>query len=367
MEAFSLQGGSLVAFSVKETVELEIQDVAFGGAGVARHGGKVFFVPFTAPGDRVRARVIREKKKFAEAELAELIEPSPHRVTPPCIYFGRCGGCAYQHISYEQQLALKQAQVEQTLRRVGRLESVPMEPIVGSSRTYGFRNRIRVHVQGGQAGFFAHGSHELIPIARCEIAQPAVNAALHDLRRSVARDGDYTLTSNQRGPFFEQTNDEVAAALVSLVESWLPARQQLLVDAYCGAGFFAHRLSERFEHVVGIEENEHAIAHARRHANANESYLAGDVALLLGDVLSGHDSKGTTAILDPPATGLSPRVVDALLAMPPGLLIYVSCDPATLARDLSALTKHFRLEAVRPLDMFPQTSEVEVAARLRLV
>src|SRR5687767_13920931 len=109
-----------------ELVELEIHDVAFGGAGVARHEGKVLFVPCAAPGEPIRARVVRSRKKFIEAELVEILQPAPERVEPPCLYFGRCGGCAYQHLNYETQLKLKQAQVEQTLRRVGRLAEVPM-------------------------------------------------------------------------------------------------------------------------------------------------------------------------------------------------------------------------------------------------
>ena len=350
---------------MNEILELEIHDVAFGGAGVARHEGKVYFIPFTAPGDRIRARVKKAKKKFAEAELVDVLTPSPNRVEPPCPYFGRCGGCAYQHLSYDRQLALKQSQVEQTLRRVGRLESVPMQPIIPSPRTYGFRNRIRVHMEGGQAGFFAHGSHALVPIERCAIAQDEVNDALRGLRRSTVQDGDYTLVARERGQFFEQTNDDVAAELLKLVESWIPPGQRVLIDAYCGAGFFAHRLAERFEQVIGIEENEHAVAHARRHSGENERYISGDVAALLGDVLFGHDPERTTVILDPPAAGLSPRVVDILQARPPTDIIYVSCDHATLARDLAALSKRLRIEAVQPLDMFPQTAEVEVAVRLK--
>lgn len=351
---------------MKEVVELEIVDLAFGGAGVARHEGKVYFVPFTAPGDRVRAQVRRAKKSFVEADLVEVLQPSADRVEPRCPYFGRCGGCAYQHLAYERQLEAKQRQVEQTLRRVGRLAAVPMEPIVPSPKQYHFRNRIRVHVQNGQAGFYAHRSHQLVPIAQCPISEPAVNEALHDLRRRAVRDGDYTVIGKDRGAFFEQTNDGVAAELVSLVESWLWAGQKTLVDAYCGAGFFAHRLASRFTEAVGIEENEHAVAHARRQAGENERYLAGDVAVLLGDVLTGADLAKTTLVLDPPAAGLAPRVVEMILVNPPAQLIYVSCDPATLARDLGLLTKRYELEVVRPLDMFPQTAEVEVAARLRV-
>ncbi len=350
-----------------QEIQLEISDVAFGGAGVARLDGKVYFVPFTAPGDTVRARVKRDKKKFAEATLLEVLTPSSNRVKAPCAYFGKCGGCAYQHLTYPEQLALKHRQVEQTLRRVGRLTEVPMRPIVPSPRQYAFRNRIRVHVIDGRAGFFAHASHDLVQIGRCEIAQPAVNEALHDLRRRVTVDGDYTLVARDRSEFFEQTNDEVAAELLALAEKSITPGQSLLIDAYCGGGFFAHHLAPHFKSVIGIEENEHAVAYAQRRAGENERYLAGDVAALLGEALSASDPQRTCVVLDPPATGLAPRVVEFLQGTAPAEILYVSCNPATMARDLAELSRTHRLESVTPLDMFPQTAEIEVLAVLRRI
>jgi 23S rRNA (uracil1939-C5)-methyltransferase len=348
-----------------DTVELEITDVAFGGAGVARHEGKVCFVPFTAPGDRVRARLLRDRGKFANGEVVEILTPSPDRVAPRCPYFMRCGGCAYQHIAYERQLALKQQQVAQTLRRVGRLADVPMHPIVPSPVHYEYRNRIRVHVESGRAGFFAHGSHELIPIERCAISQARVNDELASLRKRALADGDYTLVAGDRGEFFEQTNDAVAAELLALVGRTIRRSQQRLIDAYCGAGFFAHALAPHFEEVVGIEENEYAVAQARRRAGPNERHIAGDVGAHLGDLLATGDPARTSVILDPPATGIPPRVLDLLIAAAPSEILHVSCNPATLARDLAILTGRFRLVSVTPLDMFPQTAEIEVLAVLQ--
>ena len=265
---------------------LHITDIAFGGNGVARLDGKVFFVPFTAPGDVVRARIIRDKKKFAETQLLEILTPSPHRVAPPCAYFGKCGGCSYQHIAYEQQLEIKHRQVEQTLRRVGKFDNVPMRPIVPSPAPYHFRNRIRVHIENGIAGFYAHGSHALVPITHCEIAQPAVNEALHAIRQRPLHDGDYTLTGGTTGTYFSQTNDMVAAELLALVQREAKADHTHLIDAYCGAGFFAHALAPNYPQVTGIEENEHATTHARRVALENETYLTGDVANHLGTALA---------------------------------------------------------------------------------
>ena len=343
---------------------LTIQDVAFGGSGVGRHEGKVVFVPFTVPGEEVSVRVLRQKKNFAEAQLIGVDVPSPDRVEPPCPYFGRCGGCAYQHIAYPRQLTLKQAQVEQTLRRVGRLAEVPMRPIVAAPNQYGYRNRIRVHVAGGDRGFFAQGSNVIVDVEQCAIAAPTVNKALHALRNSPIRDGDYSLRAQGGGPFFEQTNPEVTVELLAVVRDSVARGQALLVDAYCGAGLFAKHLADLFEQVVGIEENANAIEHARRKTAPHERYVHGDVAANLGDILAAHDSARTTVILDPPTTGIEARVSDLLLATPPAEILYISCNPGTLARDLAVLCRSYTLESVTPLDMFPQTAEVEVVARL---
>ncbi len=345
-------------------IQLQIQDVAFGGKGVARHDGKVVFVPFVIPGETVTATIVREKKKFAEAELHAVVEPSPDRVEPECPYFTRCGGCSYQHIAYDRQLALKSAQVEQTLRRVGRLTEVPMRPIVGSPKPYGYRNRIRVHVADGIVGFFASDAHALIDIEQCPIAAPVVNEALRRLRRSAVRDGDYSLRAPGGGPFFEQTNPEVTGKLVALVQESVRRGQQLLVDAYCGGGLFARDLAPLFEKVIGIEENVEAVNAARHHARENESYIAGDVVDCLAEILSTHDAARTTLLLDPPATGLAPRVLDLVTAGAPAEILYVSCNPATLARDLASLSRDYTLAAVTPIDMFPQTAEIEVVAHL---
>lgn len=344
-------------------LELTIHDVAFGGAGVARHDGQVVFVPFTAPGEKVRARVIRMKKSFVEAELVSVESASPDRVEPRCPYFTRCGGCAYQHLTYTQQLAIKQQQVEQTLRRVGRMASVPMRPIVPAPKDYGYRNRIRVHVAGGVAGFFAHGAHTIVDVAECVIAAPVVNAALRELRKSAVPDGDYSLRAPGGGPFFEQTNPEATQQLLALVRSEIQPGPTALVDAYCGAGLFSKHLADSFEEVIGIEENASAIDHARRHATAKERYVHADVAEVLGEILATRPAEQTTVLLDPPAIGLAHRVVDLLVAARPAELLYVSCNPATLARDLARLSPTFAVQSVTPLDMFPQTAGIEVVVR----
>jgi 23S rRNA (uracil1939-C5)-methyltransferase len=349
---------------MQHEVNLVIDDIAFGGKGVGRAAGKAVFVPFTIEGECVRVHVVREKKSFAEAELVRVTEASPHRVTPPCPYFGRCGGCSYQHMHYEHQLHWKSRQVRQALQRIGKFPEPPLRPIVPSPQDYEYRNRITVHVENGIVGFFRHDAHRLIDIERCPISLPEVNDELAALRARHPRDGHYTLRA-QGGPrVFSQTNDAVATHLADTIAGLISPNESLLIDAYCGAGFFAKRLLSKFPRVVGLDWDIHAIAAAQANATEAEVYIAGDLALHLGEQLQQADPKTTTIIVDPPATGLAAEVREILRRNPPGTLLYVSCNPPTLARDLADLGPNFTLESVTSFDMFPQTAEIEVLAHL---
>jgi 23S rRNA (uracil1939-C5)-methyltransferase len=346
------------------TRELKIEDVAFGGKGVARDEGKAVFIPFTIDGERVSANIVREKKQFAEAELVDVRESSLHRVKPECPYFGRCGGCSYQHIDYEHQLTLKFRQVRDVLRHIGKLADVPMRPIIPSPFSYRYRNRITVHAQEGVVGFFRRESHRLIDIEACPIARPEVNDALVDLRSRRVEDGHYTLRAEPGPRVFSQANDAVADALRNLIARLIPSGQELLVDAYCGAGFFTKTLLEKFERIIGIDWDKFAIEAARENATVKETYLAGDVEEQLQRVLKTSPPAKTTVIVDPPATGLAENARRVIVDLAPATLIYVSCNPATLARDLKEMQERLTIESVTPLDMFPQTAEIEVVTHL---
>jgi len=343
-------------------MQLTVHDMAFGGKGVGRADGMVVFVPFTIPGETVEVAVTRKKKNYAEAKLVLVETPSPDRVDPPCPYFGECGGCAYQHIAYPAQLKIKEKQVADTLRRVGKKAEVPMRPIIPSPKPYEYRNRIRVHVTGNRVGFYNLGNR-VMDIERCLIAAPEVNQRLRELRGKAMPEGDYTL-SRRDSRFFEQTNSEVARAMLEAVGSLVTPGGRL-VDAYCGAGFFAQALREKYDEVIGVEANEFAVQHARKTAQSHERYIAGDVAVVLGDLLAERSGDETTLLMDPPSAGVTPRVIDMILAHNPREVVYVSCNPGTLARDLAALGGAYRLESVTPLDMFPQTAEIEVIAHLK--
>jgi tRNA/tmRNA/rRNA uracil-C5-methylase (TrmA/RlmC/RlmD family) len=362
---------------------LKIENIAFGGKGVARENGKAIFVPFTIEGETVSAEIVREKKNFAEANLIEIQEPSANRVDPECRYFGRCGGCSYQHIDYQHQLAVKSRQVHDVLQRIGNLTNIPMRPIIPSPLAYSYRNRITVHAEHGVIGFFRRESHHLIDIECCPISADDVNRALAELRARRPSDGHYTLRASSNQRVFSQTNDAVANALRDLISTMIPDNQELLIDAYCGAGFFAKTLLDKFERVIGIDWDRFAIQEAQGTATAKETYIAGDIEHELiavaaplrrgatrgpsNSIADTFESEKITLIVDPPATGLSANVRSAIADLEPGTLIYVSCNPATLARDLAELQQNFRIESVTPLDMFPQTADIEVAVNMSVI
>jgi 23S rRNA (uracil1939-C5)-methyltransferase len=341
-------------------VDLRIEDIAFGGKGVGRENGKAVFVPLTIDGESVAAEIVREKKQFAEAELVDLRERSNYRVEPACPYFGRCGGCAYQHIDYEHQLAIKWRQVRDALRRIGKLTDVSIRPIVPSPLPYSYRNRITVHAQDDVIGFFRRDSHQLIDIERCPIAMDEVNRNLAELRAHKPPEGHYTLRAGSGPRVFSQTNDAVASALRDLIVGMVPANQKLLIDAYCGAGFFAKALLDKFERITGIDWDKFAIEAAKENATGKETYIPGDVE----EELRRISGKPDVLIADPPATGLTLNVRQAIVDLAPKTLVYVSCNPPTLARDLAELQHRFKIESVTPLDMFPQTAEIEAVAHL---
>ena len=348
---------------------LRIDDIAFGGRGVGRlEDGRAAFVPFVIAGETVQVEILRERRNYVEARLLSVDAPSPHRVAAPCPYFGRWGGCSYQHIDAAEQLRIKRRQVEQAVRRIGRCDSVSIEPVIPSPKAYDYRNRITVHFDDHGIGFFGAGGREIVEIVRCPIAEPEVNAALSRLRAEPQlRSGHRTLRVHTARRTFQQTNDGAAAELLRLVAALTGAGGGRLLDAYCGAGFFLKHLSGRFEEAVGLEWDQRAVAEAQRAAAPNERYVCGDVAQHLERELAAGDPGRTMLICDPPAEGLSDEVRRILRANPPAAIIYVSCDPTTLARDLAALGPAYTPMSIQPLDMFPQTAEIEVVAFLRAI
>jgi 23S rRNA (uracil1939-C5)-methyltransferase len=379
--------------------EAEVERLAAGGEGVAHApDGRVVFVAGTAPGDRVRVRVVEEHKSWLRGEVAALLAPGPGRVAPRCALFGRCGGCAWQHLDYGAQLAAKREILRDALVRIGGLE-LPGEIEVVPSPPYAYRGRARVGVARGVVGFRRLRSHALEPAAACPVLVPALESALAALAAAPpARDGEIELCAGDDGRVrawgpggllhgeaelaidagpvrlrvspgvFFQGNAALRGALLAAVLE-AAGRGRRALDLCAGAGFFSFALAERFAEVLAVESSPPAVRDLRRNLAASglrnvaphcaplESFLASAQA---------REFAPDAIVVDPPRVGLGAALARQLAAAAGGArLVYVSCAPDTLARDLAVLAAEgFRICAVRGFDLFPQTPHVEALALL---
>lgn len=366
-------------------IELTITDIAFGGEGVGRLDDFVVFVPFVLPGETVEVELIDVKRRYGRAQLIRVIRPSPDRVDPPCRYFGRCGGCQYQHIPYAEQLRIKHRQVEELFRRVGDAPEAVIDPLIPCPSPFGYRNRIMIRSQwdkfkkGLNIGFIRADSRLVEDIEECLIAEPALNQEIARVRAHPPPRGGLKVVLRvapegwevPRDSFF-QNNFHLLPKLVETVRRCLQeGGTRHLVDLYCGVGFFGIELADLVESFTGIESDVQAIRAARQNAAArgrtNGTFIAATAEEALPGVLRQWKAAETTVILDPPRRGLSPGILNLLRELRPARIIYVSCHPATLARDLNVLCGEavFKMDRITPLDMFPQTQHVECVAQLR--
>jgi tRNA/tmRNA/rRNA uracil-C5-methylase (TrmA/RlmC/RlmD family) len=369
-----------------QTVRLTIDDIAFGGEGVGRLNDFVVFVPFVALGETAEAELIEVKKRFGRARLLKVLEPSPDRVAPACRYFGECGGCQYQHIAYPAQLRIKHKQACDLLQRIGGIDPALVDPVVPCPEPYGYRNRIMIRSQwdkfkqGLNIGFLRADNRLVVDIEECKIAEPALNEQIRLVRLEPPPKGGIKVVLRvaaeswevPRDAFF-QNNFHLLPKLVETVGARLrDSGSRFLIDAYCGVGFFSIELGGLVEEFAGVEVDTTAILAARRnaqtHGRSNGQFLAGRAEELLPRMLGRFDAQCTTVILDPPRTGCPPEMLQALREAGPRQVLYVSCHPATLARDLNVLRAGnvFEVTKIVPLDMFPQTQHTECVADVRL-
>jgi tRNA/tmRNA/rRNA uracil-C5-methylase (TrmA/RlmC/RlmD family) len=371
--------------SVGGRLSVVIEDIAFGGEGVARADDFVIFVPFVVAGESVEVEITEVKKTFARAKPLKVLKPAPERVTPPCRYFGDCGGCQYQHIDYPAQLRLKHKQITDVFQRIGGFSGATIEPVIPCPQPYGYRNRIMIRSQwdkvkqGLNIGFIRHDNRLVVDIEECRIAEPALNEEIRRVRANPPPKGGLKVVLRvapdgwdvPRDSFF-QNNFFLLPKLVETVRERIRdggARQ--LLDAYCGVGFFSIELADLMETFVGVEIDPMAVQAARRNAvnrnRRNGEFLAADFTEFLPTWLKRFSQETTAVIIDPPRVGCSPSSLGLLRQARPAQIIYVSCHPATLARDLNVLCADGVYELVRvvPLDMFPQTQHIECVADLR--
>jgi 23S rRNA (uracil1939-C5)-methyltransferase len=376
-----------MALKVGDKLTLTIDDIAFGGEGVGRVDEFVVFVPFVIVGETVEAEVTEVKKSFARARLGRVIHASPERVEPACAHFGRCGGCQYQHVNYEAQLRVKHKQVADLFERIGGFNPAKVAPVVPCPQPYGYRNRIMIRSQWNKPeqrlniGFVRWDCGLVEDVFECKIAEPALNEQIRHVRAHPPPKGGLkvVLRITPEGwdvppDSFFQNNFFLLPKLVEIVHQVLrSAGTRHLVDLYCGVGFFGIELADAVQTFVGVEYDVQAIKAARKNAVArsvtNGEFIGGKVEEVLPNLLARLSPEATAVLLDPPRKGMARANVEFLRELRPARLIYVSCHPATMARDLNVLCAGgvFDLVRVTPLDMFPQTQHVECVADVRRI
>tara|TARA_Y100000588_G_C14218586_1_gene909961 strand:- start:803 stop:1975 length:1173 start_codon:yes stop_codon:yes gene_type:complete len=370
--------------SVGDQINLTIDDMAFGGEGVGRVDGFVVFVPFVITGETVRVEITERKKDFARGVPLEIRQASADRVEPRCEHFGHCGGCQYQHIDYAAQPGIKLAQVRNLFERLGGFSGDLADELIPCPEPFNYRNRIMVRrqwnklTQRASYGFLRWDNRLVVDVERCEIAEEALNEQLtamradpppRNMQKVVLRmmPDDWEM---HRDSFF-QNNFHLLPELVNSVRERLSdAGTKYLVDAYCGIGFFSLSLADLVEGFVGIDIDKQCIEPARRNLAArgitNGEFIKGKTEEHMDALLERFPAEETTIILDPPRKGCRKEGLEMLVNARPAQVIYVSCHPATLARDLKWLGENgYELKGVTPLDMFPQTQHVECVADLR--
>jgi len=456
-----------------QVLDLKIEKLIFGGRGLSRVDGFTVFVDRTVPGDEVQARVFRKKKNHAEARVLSLIAPSPFREVPPCRYSGFCGGCPWQFLDYEKQLAFKREQVVESLEHIGQLEGIPVHPVIPSEQRFQYRNKMEFSFSDRRwllpeelskkevSKDFALGLHvrgsfdKVLDVDTCLIQPELGNSILGAVREHVRETGipPYGLkshkgfwrflmlrhsasndtwmvnivTSEEQRPWTEplarllseryenitsivnnvntrrasiaigeqerllagepfirdkigdfefeisansffQTNTAGAERLYDVVKAYAALTgKETVLDLYSGTGTIPIFLSREARKIVGIEILETAVEDARRNCERNQ---VDNCQFLWGDIQAGleHVKERTDVmVIDPPRAGMHPDVVKEVCSHRPGRIVYVSCNPATLARDLALLKAYYHIAEVQPVDMFPHTYHIECVARLELI
>lgn len=361
---------------------LEIIDFDHLGRGIAKLDGKVIFIPNTIPGEIISFHIVKEHKTFLLGEVSSFIKKSGERVENLCPHYPDCGGCQLLHLPYKDQLLYKEKKVENIFQKTG-LGEVKIAPIVFSEKQFNYRNKATFHIENKKIGFFQEKTNTVIPIEKCLLLDPVINAKLKDIPltrhevsiRSNGNDIVYNDTDEllyvignlkfhvSLASFF-QVNSVVTPLLYEKVLAYLePNRNDTVIDLYCGTGTIGIFVSSHVKKVIGIEINKQAIKNAKRNKETNGinniDFLCGDAATMTKKLTCAN-----AVIVDPPRSGLDHATVNILLDLAPERIIYVSCEPMTLARDLKYLAEKYDIIEITPFDMFPNTYHVECVVKL---
>ncbi len=359
-----------------------------GGAGIGRHNGLVVFVDYSAPGDTLLVEITEKKKNFSSAKIIKILDPSPSRVKPPCPYFEKCGGCSWQHLSRKEQLYQKQILVEDSLRGLSKTHEFSISPIIPSPQEYHYRNRIQVTAVDGTWNFRRRHSHDFISIQDCLLVEEPLRTALrapppqtsqatrYDLRLTEDLKTVITPLDNQVELVgFSQVNRFQNTQLIDeVLSSLVPRPDGNFFELYAGGGNFTFPLLENknFSHIWAVEASPLLVHQAHQEIQRKNispkklSFHLGDVG---GFLSSRWPYKNDSVFLDPPRVGASPSVIQTLGLSRPSQILYLSCHPVTLGRDLKQLlqlTPQYKIDFVKPFEMFPQTDHVETLVSLSL-
>jgi len=424
-------------------LQLEIDKLVYGGKGLGRIKGRTFFVPFTTPGDIVKIEETSRKSGYSEGKIKKLVKKGQNRVKPKCPYFGKCGGCDWQHLNYEAQIEAKRAILEENLQKIGRIKKPNIDEIIPSPQSWHYRNRAQFKVENGKVGFFAKGTHEIVDIDRCDILKENLSQAINGLKKLAAllptEPNEFHIYSSNKdevilkivyhGKFkkinfslenikeilninligfgiykigevgyperikffgrdftfehidkfkfkvsadsFFQVNRFQVENLIKKVSRGAMEYQYLLAaDLYCGVGTLTIPVGRYVHKAFGIESSFSAISNALHNKDTNGLR---NIAFFCRETEEGieiiKENSPDLVIIDPPRSGLSQRIIRELAALPRlKRIIYVSCNPTTLARDIALFYQHgIHMERSKLIDMFPQTYHIETIAFLRKV
>ena len=396
-------------------VELHPHDMAHGGEAVARKDGKAHFIAGAMPGEVIEASIVEDRGSWARAALVRIIDPSPLRREPPCEYAETCGGCQWQFTDTDTQRSWKTKTVRDQLEHLGRLRSPLVHKAVSVGPDLGYRNRMDFHVVDGLPGLYRSSSHDIVHLEHCPLLVPELQdlySSVGDLEgvtrltlragtrtgdtlvilegdvpdgvgswgapvahrsggRIKAVHGDPALSEVVSGVTFDipvdgffQSNTPGADTLVDLVTEALDVRDdETMLDGYCGVGLFGATVGRSAGRVIGLESSANAVAAAR----GNLSRAGVDHKVVTGSFtrdIESLDEYWDVAVVDPPRRGLGQKGVDAVTSTMPRRIVYVACDPASLARDSKLLVAHgYEYVEATPVDLFPQTYHIETVAR----
>lgn len=393
-----------ISLHVGDLIDVTTERLAYGGDAIARHDGLAIFVPYAAPRERLRVRITDRQKNFARGVIDRILEPSPSRREPPCQYFGDCGGCQLQHISYEAQLEAKIGFVRDALERIGRVDW-PHEIDISSAAEFGYRSRAQVKIdrRAGRVGFNRAASNVVCDVTSCPILVPELNEALRTLWSALGHTDhnqrlpnrlQVEMAAGESGVAFDPALDGLpggalqrtvsdaiytfsastffqgnARLLDELVDEALGETSgDLAIDLYAGVGLFTIQLARRFSRVIGVEADTAAANFALENIGANHltniEFHNNAVEPWLKGSFDRQSPSPDLILLDPPRNGAAEAIAH-IVALNPACITYVSCDPTTLARDLrTMLDSGYELARITAIDLFPQTFHVETVAAL---